>query len=72
MQVELTIWRDEEPLWLDVKILKYYKGTNDTDNPTTVEADNYGFDQDGNSHELTLDEMAEAEAQYLTNNLCQN
>lgn len=62
--VQITISRE---ITVDVEILKYYKGTNDFDDPTEVEAADFGMDAHGVKCQLTDEEIQEAETQFLGN-----
>ncbi len=67
MSVEITILRNEQAIPVSVDIVRHYKGTNDTDNPTEVDADEVGYDQDGKEYALTADEQGDASSTFLTN-----
>lgn len=64
--VIIEVWRNEEPVCVAVEILSSYLGTGAVDDPSSCEADAYGYDQDGASIELTEEEVRSAEEAYLT------
>ena len=64
--VQITITRNDEPINVEVDVLNYYKGSNQTDDPTEVEVDEYGYDEDGEKFELAEEEMEDARSTYLT------
>ena len=70
--VEIKITRDrqtngndwEETIAVSVEITRYYKGTNYTDDPTEIVADEFGYDDDGQDYELTMSEREEAQLAF--------
>lgn len=62
----ITIWGNEEPISVSVEILSAYKGSNSPDDPSCVETDIFGYDDDGKCYELMDDEMRMAEEAFIS------
>jgi len=64
--IDLTVWRDEEEIPVECSITRFYKGSNDTDDPQEVHVSETATTADGKTIILTPDEMEDAAIKWIS------